>query len=334
MAHVALWKLSEVDELAKLAASAPVVAVGKIDAIPSNNMHQIRKALRGHATIRVAKNALIQRALQKAGGERAKLADLVGHIEGQAVLIVSDLSPFKLYKSLDKARSKAPAKAGQLAPEDILIHAGETPFKPGPIVGDLQKAGIPAKIDSGKVLISADKVLVKKGQPVSAELAAMLPRLDILPITVGLELRAAWEDGLIYRSSDLAIDETKVLADVMLAAAQAKELALQAAYPAHGLVEDLIAKAYREALAVALEAAFPDKGTIEKLVGRAFQAAAAVGTLAPDALSDADKALLAARSAAAPVAAPAAAAAGKKEEKKEEKVSEEEAAAGLGALFG
>ena len=66
---------------------------------------------------------------------------------------------------MEATKTAAPAKPGDIAPEDILVKAGDTPFKPGPIVGELQKAGIPAAIEGGKIVIKKDKVLVKKGEP-------------------------------------------------------------------------------------------------------------------------------------------------------------------------
>ena len=64
---------------------------------------------------------------------------------------------------MEATKSTAPAKPGDIAPEDIIVKEGETPFKPGPIVGELQKAGIPAAIEGGKIVIRKDKVLVEKG---------------------------------------------------------------------------------------------------------------------------------------------------------------------------
>ena len=45
----------------------------------------------------------------------------------------------------------APAKEGQLAPFDIVVPKGPTPFGPGPIIGELQKIGLPAAIEAGKI---------------------------------------------------------------------------------------------------------------------------------------------------------------------------------------
>ena len=59
---------------------------------------------------------------------------------------------------------------------DIVVEAGETSFSPGPMVGKLQAAGIPAAIKGGKVVINQKITLVKEGEVVSAKVADILKR--------------------------------------------------------------------------------------------------------------------------------------------------------------
>ena len=115
---------------------------------------------------------------------------LMSVVDGQCAIVISDLNPFRLFKQLDATKTKMPAKGGETSPEDIEVKAGDTPFKPGPIVGDLQKAGVPAAIEQGKVVIKKDKVLVKEGDEISRDVALVLSKLEIFPMTVGLDLRA------------------------------------------------------------------------------------------------------------------------------------------------
>ncbi|NIP34765.1 MAG: 50S ribosomal protein L10, partial [Thermoplasmata archaeon] len=96
-----------------------------------------------------------------------------------------------LYKMMERTKTPSPAKGGELAPNDIVIKAGDTNFKPGPVVREFQKVGIPAAIERGKVVVKKDAVLVKEGEPIPKDLATVLPRLDILPLELGLDLKAA-----------------------------------------------------------------------------------------------------------------------------------------------
>lgn len=333
MAHVAAWKKKEVDELATTLANAPVVGVIEYSGIPSPQMQNMRKGLRGHADIKAGKKNLFHLALEKAGGERSGLQELTNNLDGQVALIATDMNPFKLYKKMAATRQKMPAKAGDIAPEDIAVKKGDTPFKPGPVVGELQKAGIPAAIDQGKVVIKSDKVLVREGETISADLAAALSKLEIHPIEVGLNLQAVWENGLIFKPEVLAIDETQFLGEFQGAIQNAFNLAVNASYFTPLTTAPIISKAHREAIALVLEAGFLEKGTEDLVIGKAnAQALALARQLQAEALDEEIQAKLSAAPAAA--AAPAGEKKEEKKEKEEEKVSEEDAASGLGALFG
>ena len=229
--------------------------------------------------------------------------------------------------------SPAPARAGDLAPRDIVVPAGPTPFGPGPIIGELQKLGLPAQIMNGKIAIKKDTTVVKQGEPISADLAAMLPKLEILPMIVGMDARAAYGDGIVYSRDVLDIPDDYYTTMFATAASNALALAVEVAYPAKETMPMLIAKAYRNAQAVSVEAAIPTKETIGALFAKADSQMLALAS-ASGYTDDSIAARLNACAAAPVVAAEPANAEQKAEEDEGEEVSEEEAAAGLGALFG
>lgn len=308
-AHVAKWKKDELAEIVTLLKESDVIGLANVDAIPSAQMHAMRKALRDDATIKISKNTLLTLALKQVSGGKSGLEGLTSNIGGSTAIIATKMKPHRLYRRLEASKTKAPLKAGQKAIEDITVPKGETQFKPGPIVGDLQKAGIPAAIDAGKVVIKQNKVVLKAGEAASQDLATMLTRLEIFPMTVGMDLKAVYEDGTIYTREMLSVDETARLQ-----------------------------QAHRQALNLAVFAAYPTKTSLPFLLSKAFSGLIGVGgKLKEEAQSDKLKQALSARAAAAAAAATSApaASAAKEEEKEEEKgPSEEEAMAGLGALFG
>jgi large subunit ribosomal protein L10 len=307
-AHVAKWKREEVQEIIKLLKDNPVIGLANVDAIPSAQMQSMRKALREDATVKISKNSLLAIALKEVGANRHGLNGLTGNIDGSTAIIATTMKPHRLYRRLEASKTKAPLKAGQKALEDITVPKGPTQFKPGPIVGELQKAGIPAAIDAGKVVIKQNKVVLKAGDAASQDLATMLTRLEIFPMTVGMDLKAVFDDGTVYTRDMLSVDEVARLQ-----------------------------QAHRQALNVAVFVAYPSKGSLPFLLSKAYNGLIGVaGKLNDEASSDKVKEAVAARAAAAaaaPKEGPAAAAA--EEEKPEEKgASEEEAMAGLGSLFG
>lgn len=289
--------------------------------------------MREHAKIKMTKNNLMLLALEEAAASVPGIDGLKDCVYGQCAIVTTDLDPFKLFKKLKATMSPAPAKAGDLAPYDIVVPAGPTPFGPGPIIGDLQKLGLPAQIMAGKITIKKDTTVVKQGEAISVDLANMLPKLEILPMVVGLDARAIYNDGVLYAKETLDIPDDYYTSMFATAAHDAMALAVEIVYPAKEVIPAIIAKAYRSATALSVEAAIPTKETIGTLFAKADSQMLALAS-ASGYTDDSIAARLNACAAAPVVAAEPANAEQKAEEDEGEEVSEEEAAAGLGALFG
>jgi large subunit ribosomal protein L10 len=279
-AHVSPQKKALVERLAGEFQGARVVGIVNVAGIPAAQLQAMRSRLRGRVSVTVAKKTLLRIALEQAGSTKAGLAQLADLLDGQAAVVTASVNPFKLYKEMESTKTPAPAKGGEVAPADIEIQEGETPFKPGPIVGELQKAGIPAAIDKGKVVIKKAKLLVKKGDRIPRDMAQAMTRLEIFPLVVGMDLRGAFEEGTVYRRDVLAVDEVRLLADMGLAHAQARSLSVAAAFPTAETTSLLVATAHQRAIALALTAGFPTKATVELLLARAHAQAAALAAKA------------------------------------------------------
>jgi len=266
--HLPSWKKDEVEDIKKNAKAYTLVGLVDMYGIPAKQVQQIRRNLRGKAVIKVMRNTLIKHALDDIGGE---MKGLTKFISGHSAMIFTNDNPFRLYKQLEKTKTKMAAKPGETAPEDIVIEKGPTSFKPGPIVGELQQAGIPAAIEGGKVKIRETKTVVKKGGVISPKLAAVLVKLDIKPMDVGLALQAAFHDGDIYEPSVLAVDETVILGQIELAGRQAFNLSVNAAIPTKDTAEAIMTKAVREARGLAIEAAIYEKDVVDAIIGKAYR---------------------------------------------------------------
>lgn len=338
--HVPQWKQDEIDNIKKLIQSHKVFAMVGIEGIIATKIQKIRRDLKDVAVIKVTRNTLIERALNQLG---ENVPGMNNYLDKQTALVFTNESPFKLYKALEQTKTPSPIKAGAIAPADITVQKGPTSFPPGPILGDLQSAGIPASIEAGKVAIKETKVVCQAGQAVPQKLATMLSKLEIYPLIIGLNLRAAYDEGTIYEPELLAIDESKYLSDIIRAAQNAFNLAINSAYPTSATMGTLLAKAFAEAKNLGVNAVVFDTGVMDSLLAKAYVQMTSVASIAADkdanAVDDELREALGAQSAAA-AAASAAAPTEKKEEVKEEEpeeeddTSEEDGMAGLGALFG
>jgi len=345
--HVPQWKLDCVEEIRELADKYPIMGIAGIRDIPAKQLQEMRRSFMGTAKLVIYRNNLIQRAL---GGGDSDINSMNTHVGDQTALIFTDLNPFTLFKLIASSKTQAPIKAGASAPYDIVVEGGPTSFAPGPIIGDLQNAGIPAKIDKGKVVIRETAVVAREGETVSQALAEMLTRLEIYPMTVGLELRAVYDDGAVMTADVLDIDEEKYASDITLSAASAFNLAVAIAYPTGATILTLLAKAAGDARNLGINSAIPEPGIIDALLMRAqSQAIALSGNITdPAALGESLRQQIAFREqekeqeeakageAVSAAEEEAAEAAGKDaaDETKGTEEKEEEAAEGLGLLFG
>jgi len=282
MAHVAQWKYKEVEELTALLKQHPVIGIAEIGSIPAPQMQQMRQNLRGNMNIRSSKNTLIHRAIDAAEKDVNGINGLKEIITGQSAIIATDINPFKLQARMKGTKTKAPAKGGETATEDIKVKAGDTPFKPGPIVGDLQKVGIPAAIQGGKVVIKKDKTIVKKGEVISRDVAQMLTRLEIYPLEIGILLQGVFEDGYLFKPDVLDIDLDSYHAQFMQAAGRAFNLAVETAWVSKQTITPLVTKAHRDAIAIAVEQGILTKDTASHILAKAHRSMVAVASKIKD----------------------------------------------------
>ncbi len=273
-------RLAAVDELQQVLLSRPMTAVVGIRGVPAAALQTMRRELRarGHP-IRVATNTSIRHAIEKASAQRAALQPLLDRVEDQTAILAAEGNPFALYQELARTRSPTPARGGEVAPRDIVVPAGATSFKPGPIVGELQHAGFPAAIEKGKVVLKKETTIVKAGGTIPREVAGLLTRLEIFPLEVGLTLRGVVDGETFYPPSVLNVDLDAQRADLARAAHRALGLALEIGYATPSTVPLLVSKAHRRALGLALAAGYVTQETIEPLFAKAMREAAAVGKL-------------------------------------------------------
>src|SRR3989338_11707492 len=249
-AHVAEWKKEEVIEMTSLLNKYKVIAVADMTNMPSVQLQKMRYTLKDSVVIRMSKKSLILFALDNVKTKHHSIEGLKEFVQGMPALLLTNDNPFKLAKILNRNKSSAPAKGGQVAPNDILVKAGSTPFPPGPIIGELGQVGLKAGIIEGKVAIKEDKIIVTAGQVISQAVAGILTRLSIEPMEIGINLLAAYENGIIFNKSVLSVDEKQFMNNLRLAIESALNLSVYITFPTKQNINVLVSKAARESLAV------------------------------------------------------------------------------------
>ena len=309
-----------------------------ISGVPAKNMLDMRSSLRGMLTMTMAKKSLIRLAWKEAGLSEENLETLLEGAIQPCVVHTDSLNCYELFDELEKTRQGRAAKEGEIAPEDIIVEAGPTEFGPGPIVGEFNAVGIPAKIDKGAVAIQKTVTVVNKGDPIEGELGLMLSKLGINPIEIGLILMGVIDDGQVLSSSELDLDTDGLRNDIIQATSGAFNLAFNVQWFSIATMPALLSKASSEALSVALEAGVVNDETASVIISRANAHAMALASRLDS--SALDEELVAALGAATVSSSVGAAASEAAEDTASEAVSEEEEEeeeagfGGLGDLFG
>lgn len=261
------WKIKEIDELSDLILKYRVIAVFNLAGLRANLIHEIRRKLGGIAVIRVAKKTLFIKALERIG--KAELTKLIEGSPTPVGFIFSNTSAFKLKILLDENKVFMHAKAGEKADIDVIVPEMNTGLPPGPILSDFGKLRIPTKIEGGQIWIAKDTLVARKGEELSPQLAALLARLDIKAVMKGITIDKAYEDGILIRGEDLAIDLEKIENQILEANSSAIKLAVEMGYVTRETIQQLLMKAAREAKLLAIELALPSKEVINEVIVKA-----------------------------------------------------------------
>lgn len=251
-AHVASWKKDKVSLIKSLAEKHKTIGIIDITNLPSYQMQKMRSHFNNKGMVFIiARLRLIKRALSLVKDSKKNIHELEQYIKGIPAIIFLNEDPFKLAKFISKNKSAASAKPGQIAPNDLYIPAGPTPFTPGPIIGELGQLGIKTSIEAGKISVKEATRIVKQGDVISDKVAAILSKLGIQPMEIGINLVAVYEDGIIYKKDVLTFNEKEFIDNIKKAHRESLNLALNTAMPIQEVVFILIKKAYLNNLSVA-----------------------------------------------------------------------------------
>ena len=260
------WKREEVDAIVDFLESYESVGVVGVTGIPSRQLQAMRRELHGSAELRMSRNTLVVRALEEVD---EGLETLTQYVAGEVALVGTNDNPFGLYQQLEESKTPAPINEGEVAPNDIVIPEGDTGVDPGPFVGELQQVGASARIMDGSIKVTEDSTVLSEGEVVSDQLASVLAELGIEPKEVGLDLKGVYSEGVLFESDELSIDVDEYRADIESAAAGARNLSVNAAYPTARTASTLIAKATGDAKAVGLFAEIESPDVVPDLIGKA-----------------------------------------------------------------
>lgn len=301
------WKAKYFVHLIELFEEYPKCFIVGVDNVGSKQMQQIRHSLRADATLLMGKNTMIRKAIRGHLEKNPALEKLLPYIKSNIGFVFTDKDLSEVRDKILANKVQAPARAGALAPLDVMIPAQNTGLGPEK-TSFFQALSIPTKISKGTIEILNEIHLIKKDDKVGASEATLLNMLNISPFTYGLVIRQVYDSGTVFEPEILDITPDDLRAKFLEGVRNVASLSLQIGYPTLASVPHSIVNGLKNLIAVAIETDID------------FEAA----SRAKEYVKDPSKFAAVAAAPAAGAPAAAGAAAGKKEEAKKKEESEEE----------
>jgi large subunit ribosomal protein LP0 len=247
------------------------------DNVGSNHMQKIRQSLRGDAVVLMGKNTMMRKAIRDHLEKNPALESLLPQIRGNIGFVFTNGDLSHIRTKLLNNRVAAPAKAGIVAPNDVVVPKGNTGMEPTQ-TAFLQALNIPSKINKGQIEITADVPLIKAGQKVGNSESTLLAKLNIKPFSYGLSIKAVYDNGSVYDAAVLDLTDEDLLGKFRAAVSNVASISLQIGYPTIASLPHSIINGYKNVLAIALgtEYSFEEADLVKKILENpgAFAAAA------------------------------------------------------------
>lgn len=255
--------------LQDLAKSYNVIALSRMTKVRSAQLMAIRKKFKNEIKILTIKNKVAQRAFEKIFGDVKGLELLNKELEGQCALMFTNISPFKMNLTFDKNKIFMAAKGGDIAPNQLLIPAGNTGINPGPVLSEFKESNVPTKIDQGTIWVSKDTVVAKAGDVISQKLAALLSKLDVKPIEAGVSVNYAISEGLEFKEQDLKIVIQDYVDEIVKSFQEALSLSVEAVYFTKESMPLLLMKAKQHGISLSTESGYLTPETVNLILSKA-----------------------------------------------------------------
>ena len=237
-------KEKAVKNLVEKIKNAKTLMIVSIKGLPSKQFQDIKKSIRGHASVLVAKKNIMLRAIKAVGKE--SILGLEEHIKENSAFAISDIDGYELAGILAQKKNPIYAKAGQESSEDIEIQPGPTDLVPGPAISELGSVGLQVAVVDGKISIKSAKVIVTKGQEITENVASILQKLNIMPFSVGLEPMVIYDIETEKIYTEIKIDSEEATNNLKSAAGKALGFAQKIVYFCKETIGYLLAKANAE----------------------------------------------------------------------------------------
>ncbi|CAH8643112.1 unnamed protein product [Heterobilharzia americana] len=245
------WKAGYFKKLGKHLSEFDKCFIVNVDNVRSKQMQQIRMALRGNAELVLGKNTLMRKVIQNQVERNSTLEKLLPHIRENVGFVFTNGDLCDVREKIEKNRVEAPAKAGAIAPCDVIVPAQNTGLGPEK-TAFFQALSIPTKIARGAIEILNDVHLVHKDTKVGMSEATLLGMLKIHPFTYGLVIKQVFDQGCVYDPAVLDITPEMIAGKFIAGVQNIACLSLALGYTTLASIPHVLANGFKNLLAVSV----------------------------------------------------------------------------------
>jgi large subunit ribosomal protein LP0 len=245
------WKANYFTKFVELCEKYPRFLLVNVDNVGSKQMQEIRISMRGKAEILLGKNTMMRKIIRTNADKFPDLQKILPHMVGNVGLVFTDNDLNEMRDLVLANRRPAMAKAGSIAPVDVMVPAGST-GQPPDKTSFFQALGITTKIAKGLIEIAREVHLIHAGDKVGLSEATLLKMLKICPFTYGLAITQAYDSGSVFGPAVLDISKSDIISAFKSAVNNVAAFSLATGYPTVASVPHSIANSFKNILAVAV----------------------------------------------------------------------------------
>jgi len=246
------WKANYFIKIEKLFDTYSRCFIVNADNVGSLQMQQIRASLRGRAEVLMGKNTMMRKAIRGMLDKHPELERILPCVVGNVGFVFTSEDLNEVRDALLENKVKAPARAGAIAPVDVVIPAQNTGLGPEK-TSFFQALSIPTKISRGTIEIINEVALIACGDKVGMSEATLLNMLNISPFSYGLAVNQVYDNGAVFSPKVLDITEEDIKAKFMDGVANIAAVSLAIGYPTAASVPHSIVNGFKNLLAIAAE---------------------------------------------------------------------------------
>lgn len=195
---------------------------------------------------------MIRKAIKGHLGDNPKLEKLLSHVRGNVGFVFTDGDLSEVREMILSNRVAVPARAGAIAPVDVMLPAQVTGLDPEK-TSFFQALSIPTKISKGRIEILNEMHLIKVGDKVGASEATLLNMLNVSPFSYGLIINQIYDNGTTFGPEVLDITAEVLAEKFKEGIKNIASISLAINYPNRASVPHMVVNGLKNLMAVALE---------------------------------------------------------------------------------